>query len=124
MVICITPRPSFNQLLKLKYRIGLIHIDSKSQYFDIPKYNLIFRSIRVRRTAMLTAINPANGKLIHTYEEHSTREVEEKVDAAHRAFLSWREMTFPQRVEKLRNAARILTDQKEEYATLMASEMG
>ena len=26
---------------------------------------------------MLTAINPANDKLIHTYEEHSTREDEE-----------------------------------------------
>jgi succinate-semialdehyde dehydrogenase/glutarate-semialdehyde dehydrogenase len=73
---------------------------------------------------MLTAINPANGKLIHTYEEHSTREVEEKVDAAHGAFLSWREMTFPQRVEKLRNASRVLVDKKEEYAALMATEMG
>jgi acyl-CoA reductase-like NAD-dependent aldehyde dehydrogenase len=103
---------------------GCDSIDSKSQYSDIPIYNLIFRFIRVRRTAILTAINPANGKLIHTYEEHSTREVEEKVDAAHRAFLSWREMTFPQRVEKLRNASRVLVDKKEEYAALMATEMG
>jgi succinate-semialdehyde dehydrogenase/glutarate-semialdehyde dehydrogenase len=73
---------------------------------------------------MLTAVNPANGKTIRTHEEHSTREVEEKVNAAHRAFFSWRETSFHKRVEKLRNAARILADQKEEYATLMATEMG
>ena len=48
----------------------------------------------------------------------------DKVNAAHQAFLAWRETTFPQRVEKLRNAARILTDHKEEYAALMATEMG
>ena len=73
---------------------------------------------------MLTAVNPANGKIIRTYEEHSTTEVEDKVNAAHQAFLAWREMIFPQRVEKLRNASRILSDKKEEYAALMATEMG
>jgi succinate-semialdehyde dehydrogenase/glutarate-semialdehyde dehydrogenase len=46
------------------------------------------------------------------------------VNAANEAFLSWRETGFPQRVEKLRNTVRILTDQKVEYAVLMASEMG
>ncbi|MGD9299988.1 MAG: NAD-dependent succinate-semialdehyde dehydrogenase [Desulfobacterales bacterium] len=73
---------------------------------------------------MLTTVNPANGNIIRTYEEHSTKEVADKVNAAHQAFLTWREMTFPQRVEKLRNAAQILTDKKEEYAALMAIEMG
>ena len=72
---------------------------------------------------MLTAINPADGSIIHTYEEDSAREVADKVTAAHQAFLTWREMTFPQRVEKLRNAAQILTGNKEEYAALMATEI-
>lgn len=73
---------------------------------------------------MLTAINPANGKIIHTYEEHSAQEVEDKVKTVDQAFLTWRETTFPQRVEKLRNASKILINKKEEYAALMAAEMG
>ena len=73
---------------------------------------------------MLTAINPVDGSTIRTYEENSAQEISDKIDAAQRAFLTWRETTFPQRVEKLRNAAQILTNKKEEYAVLMATEMG
>ena len=73
---------------------------------------------------MLTAINPANGNIIRTYDENSTQEVVDKVKAAHQAFLTWRETTFPQRVEKLRNTSKLLINRKEEYAVLMATEMG
>jgi succinate-semialdehyde dehydrogenase/glutarate-semialdehyde dehydrogenase len=73
---------------------------------------------------MLTAINPANGSILRAYEEDDPAEVAAKLNAAHEAFLKWRETTFPQRVEKLRNAAQILTGKKEEYAVLMATEMG
>jgi succinate-semialdehyde dehydrogenase/glutarate-semialdehyde dehydrogenase len=73
---------------------------------------------------MLTAINPADGSIIRKYEENSVQEIVDKVNAAHQAFLSWRATTLPQRVEKLRNAAQILTRKKEEYAVLMATEMG
>jgi len=73
---------------------------------------------------MLTAVNPANGTIIRAFYENSAQEIEDKVSAAHRAFLTWRETTFPQRVEKLRNASKLLTIKKEEYAVLMATEMG
>ena len=73
---------------------------------------------------MLTATNPATGQLIQTYEENSGREVSQKVEAAHQAFLTWRETTFSERVEKLRHASQILIDRKATYADLMANEMG
>jgi len=73
---------------------------------------------------MLTAVNPANGNIIREYEENSTQEVEDKIKAAHHVFLTWRETTFPQRVEKLRKASKLLTSKEEEYAVLMATEMG
>jgi succinate-semialdehyde dehydrogenase/glutarate-semialdehyde dehydrogenase len=73
---------------------------------------------------MLTAINPATGETIHTYEEESSQGVADKVTAAHQVFLAWRKTTFPERVEKLRNASQILINKKEEYAALMANEMG
>jgi succinate-semialdehyde dehydrogenase/glutarate-semialdehyde dehydrogenase len=73
---------------------------------------------------MLRAINPANDKIIRTYTENSSQQIADKVAAAQQAFLSWRKMTFPQRLEKLRNASRILIDKKDQYAALMAGEMG
>jgi succinate-semialdehyde dehydrogenase/glutarate-semialdehyde dehydrogenase len=73
---------------------------------------------------MLTATNPATGQLIQTYEENSGREISQKVEAAHQAFLTWRETTFSERVEKLRHASQILIDRKAIYADLMANEMG
>ena len=73
---------------------------------------------------MLTAVNPANGAIIRAFYENSIQEIEDKVNAVHQAFLTWRETTFPQRVEKLRNASRVLIDRKEEFAVLMATEMG
>jgi len=73
---------------------------------------------------MLKAINPVDGSIIRTYEENSAQETSDKVDAAQQAFLTWREAGFPLRVEKLRNAAQVLRSRKEEYAVLMATEMG
>jgi len=73
---------------------------------------------------MPTAVNPANGNIIRTYDEHSPAQAADKVNAAHQAFLAWREAPFAQRAEKLRRAARLLIDRKEEYAALMALEMG
>jgi succinate-semialdehyde dehydrogenase/glutarate-semialdehyde dehydrogenase len=73
---------------------------------------------------MITAINPATGETIRTYEEDSTQRTAEKVTAAHQAFLAWRESIFPQRSENLRNASQILINRKDEYAGLMAREMG
>ena len=73
---------------------------------------------------MLTAINPADGSILRAYEEDGAAEVAAKITAAHEAFLNWRETAFPQRVEKLRTAAKILKSRKEEYAVLMATEMG
>ena len=56
---------------------------------------------------MLTAVNPTNGQIIRTYKENSEQEIEEKVNAAQLAYMAWRKTTFPQRVEKLRNASRM-----------------
>ena len=73
---------------------------------------------------MLTAINPADGSIIRAFEEDNSAGVAAKITAAHEAFLNWRKTSFSQRVEKLRNAAKILISKKEEYAVLMATEMG
>jgi len=72
----------------------------------------------------ITTVNPTTGETLRSYDEMSPEEVRDLLDAAHQAFLSWRRVSFEERAERLRAAARALRDKKDEYATLMAIEMG
>jgi succinate-semialdehyde dehydrogenase/glutarate-semialdehyde dehydrogenase len=72
----------------------------------------------------IESINPATGETIGEYEEMGTEEVSEVVDAAHRAFLEWRETPFAERAAAMRRAGEVLRDGQREYAELMAREMG
>jgi succinate-semialdehyde dehydrogenase/glutarate-semialdehyde dehydrogenase len=72
----------------------------------------------------LESINPANGKLLRTYDEMSPSEVDKIVDRAHQAHLEWRHTAFPDRSRLMRAAARILREGASDYARLMTEEMG
>ena len=72
----------------------------------------------------IESLNPYNGQTIKTYEEFTPERIDEMLLGAEFAFRSWRESDFEQRGEPMRRAAAILRDRKEEYARLMASEMG
>jgi len=72
----------------------------------------------------ITTVNPATGEEIRSYDEMSPEEVEKILDAAHAAFLSWRRVGFDERAERMREAARVLRSKSDEYAELMALEMG
>lgn len=72
----------------------------------------------------IAAINPATGEVIREYDEMAVEEVRRLVEGAHRAFLDWRRTSFEERAGCLRAAARILRERADEYARLMAVEMG
>jgi succinate-semialdehyde dehydrogenase/glutarate-semialdehyde dehydrogenase len=72
----------------------------------------------------LTAINPANGDTIKTYEETPFDNVIKCIEGAHQAFKVWKKTDFSQRTEFMKRASRILTENKETYAKIMAMEMG
>src|SRR5262245_26868318 len=72
----------------------------------------------------IQAINPATEEVIRTYEPTSWEQIESIIDEMQKTFLSWRETDFSERTKKMKVAARILRDHKEEYARLMADEMG
>jgi succinate-semialdehyde dehydrogenase/glutarate-semialdehyde dehydrogenase len=72
----------------------------------------------------MEAMNPATGETIKTYPTLTAEEVEQEIKAGHEAFLSWREVSFAQREQLMRNAARILRTDVDTYAKLMALEMG
>ena len=72
----------------------------------------------------LKSINPATGALVAEYEEMSAEETSAAVDAAHRAFLGWRGLSFDERAKPMRRAGQILRERARDYGRLMAEEMG
>ena len=72
----------------------------------------------------ITAINPATEEVIKKYRPDSATTVQKKLKAGLQAFASWKQTTFEERARILRNAATILRNRKQEWAELMAKEMG
>jgi len=72
----------------------------------------------------LISMNPATGEVIKQYPEMDDAEIEEILGCVEQTYWLWREVPFSERRKVLQNAARILRDRKEEYARLMALEMG
>jgi len=70
------------------------------------------------------SINPTTGEILRKYEEMTPEEVDATIEAADRAFASWRKTSFGERAEPMRAAGRIVREKTDEYARLMADEMG
>jgi len=72
----------------------------------------------------MESVNPATGETIAIYEEHSAEDVDTLVRGAAERFNTWRRTPFSERAELMRRAADVLEERKEEFARLMAVEMG
>ncbi len=72
----------------------------------------------------IAAINPATGQTIREYAEMTPDEVVQAVSAAHQSFAGWRRTDFSERSELMKAAAQVLRARVDEYASLMANEMG
>ena len=73
---------------------------------------------------MLKSTNPATGEPIRDYEAITDEAAAHLVDAAHEAFLGWRETGFDVRAAALRRAAELLRAEVGELGRLMSLEMG
>ncbi|MBN8925471.1 MAG: succinate-semialdehyde dehydrogenase [Rhodospirillales bacterium 69-11] len=69
-------------------------------------------------------INPYSGETLATFPDATDAEVQAALDAAHTAFLSWRETSFAQRGQILQKAADLLRSDSAAYARLLTLEMG
>jgi succinate-semialdehyde dehydrogenase/glutarate-semialdehyde dehydrogenase len=69
-------------------------------------------------------VNPASGETIREYEEASPEQVRLIRLEAACAFAGWRETPLPDRAARLRRAAGLLGERKDELARLAALEMG
>lgn len=72
----------------------------------------------------IQSMNPATGKALKTYPEMTGGEVNELLKKTQHAFEQWRETDFADRAANMKKAAEVLRSNKEEYARLMALEMG
>jgi succinate-semialdehyde dehydrogenase/glutarate-semialdehyde dehydrogenase len=81
----------------------------------------------VRRKEEIVAIatvNPATGETVKTYDEMSEADVERSLAAAAAAHASYRLTGFDARAERMRRAAGILDDERDQIAAMMTTEMG
>ncbi len=72
----------------------------------------------------IESLNPATGETIESYETLGEEAVERAVQAAAAAQRAWQTTGFDERAALLRGAAEVLEKRREEYARLMALEMG
>lgn len=72
----------------------------------------------------IRSVNPANGETIETYEELTAAETGRTISRCHDAFLAWRRTGFAEKSALMKNAARVLRENSESHARLMALEMG
>jgi succinate-semialdehyde dehydrogenase/glutarate-semialdehyde dehydrogenase len=70
------------------------------------------------------AINPSTGQTISSHPEMTPPELRAAIAAGHKAYLRWRTVPVTARIEPLRTTARLLRERVEQYAALMAQEMG
>jgi succinate-semialdehyde dehydrogenase / glutarate-semialdehyde dehydrogenase len=72
----------------------------------------------------ITSVNPATGRPIRTYDELSPGAAADAVTGAHSTWTTWKTTSFSDRAARMKRAAVILRDRKDELARLMALEMG
>jgi succinate-semialdehyde dehydrogenase/glutarate-semialdehyde dehydrogenase len=72
----------------------------------------------------MASINPATGATLQTFEEHTPVQVEQKLNAAMRAFATHRKTTFAQRAQRMHRAGEILEREKQAFGRMMTEEMG
>ena len=72
----------------------------------------------------IQSINPNNGEVIETFEPFSSQQIDEALEQAHQAFLTWRTMSFAERAKHLHNVAAHLREHKSALARTAVLEMG
>src|SRR5512134_1410826 len=72
----------------------------------------------------METINPASGERVREYVEAGAAEVGGILARADAACRAWRSVPFAERASRMRRAGALLRERKEQYARLMAVEMG
>jgi succinate-semialdehyde dehydrogenase/glutarate-semialdehyde dehydrogenase len=72
----------------------------------------------------MKAINPHNNKIIEEFRSFTDDEVNEAIERSYKAFQTWKKTSLAERKQLLKNLAEVLEKHSEEYAKVIALEMG
>jgi succinate-semialdehyde dehydrogenase / glutarate-semialdehyde dehydrogenase len=72
----------------------------------------------------IETVNPATGARVRSFLALTDREIEDKLAAAQRASISWRQIPIAERARIVGRAGELLIERKEEYGRMMTLEMG
>lgn len=72
----------------------------------------------------MKTFNPFTEAPIAEYRRHSEAQVQQRIDAAHDRFLTWRRTPIAERTARLRQLAEVLRHSNDEASALMTAEMG
>jgi succinate-semialdehyde dehydrogenase / glutarate-semialdehyde dehydrogenase len=72
----------------------------------------------------IASINPANGKLLKSFEPLSDAQIEEKIVLACKTFTQYKKVPFSERATMMLRAADIVEKEKQTFGRLMTLEMG
>jgi len=75
-------------------------------------------------STVITTQNPFNQEILKTYNIIEEGQLEDVVQQAEATFLEWRNFKIKKRSKLLKTLKRLLLEQKEHFASLMAEEMG
>src|SRR5690606_32872594 len=73
---------------------------------------------------MITSKNPYNNETLHSFNELSIKEIEQRVEAAENAFKEWKNVSFTERSALMRKAAKVLDENKKDFGKTISREMG
>ncbi|MGM0636496.1 MAG: NAD-dependent succinate-semialdehyde dehydrogenase [Bacteroidota bacterium] len=73
---------------------------------------------------MINLVNPYTHQSFAEYEYHTSAEIDQTIENAHRVFLNWRFTSFQERKEKMLLLADLLEQRKNEYAKDITNEIG
>lgn len=72
----------------------------------------------------MRSINPFNNELIKEYQEQSIEEARGIIDKTHETWKNWRASSFEQRRQLMFRLAKVLIENKSDYAHIISTEMG
>ena len=72
----------------------------------------------------IQTMNPATEKTLKSYDQLNANDVNRLIGEAHANYLAWRETSFSMRGKLMLTIAKLLRQKQDEYAVLMAEEMG
>lgn len=72
----------------------------------------------------IETINPYNNKSVKTFEELSEKELEAKIETAHKTFQAWKNSSFQERTKLLKKVASLMKEKKKMLSELITLEMG